>query len=533
VFRTRSDTEVIVHGFEEWGTRVVERLAGMFAFALFDRRAHRLFLARDRLGKKPLYLRREEGRILFGSELKAILADASVPRRVSPRALVEYLTLRYVPCPRTPLEGIEKLPPAHWLLAERGGRVTTGRYWDVSFAAPLRQDRRLWVEDVLAELDRAVRARLVSERPLGAFLSGGVDSSAIVTSMTRVSSESVQACAVGFAEQEFDERPFAREVARHAGVELFEEEVRPDPERDLELLAFHLDDLLSDSSALPTWHVSRAARARVTVALSGDGGDENFAGYRRYRFDLAENRVRSLIPAGVRGPLFASLSHLYPKADWLPRPLRFKRTLQNLALSPAEAYFRSVSATPPEEVFSILGPDVDVSGVDPFAALAAAWARADGEDPLSRVLYTDIHTNLTDDILAKVDRAAMAVGLEVRSPLLDHAFVELCARIPSSEKLWRGQGKAVFKAALRGRVPEQVLRRKKSGFSIPLRRWLNEDLSPSLDRMTAGEAAARHLSRERVATVVAEHRAGTRDHGELLWALLLFDKWHRRWIERA
>jgi asparagine synthase (glutamine-hydrolysing) len=532
-FRTRSDSEVILHGFEEWGPQVCERLLGMFAFAVYDRPRHRLFLARDRLGKKPLYVRRENGRILFGSELKAILADRSVPRRIRPQAVAEYLALRYVPAPGTVFEGIEKLPAAHWLLAEAGGKVSVQCYWRLSFADPLVQDRKKWIEDILGELDRATRVRLMSEVPLGAFLSGGIDSSAVVASMTRVGTGRVATCSVGFSDAAFDERPHAREMAAFLGADLSEALVTPDPERDLEVLAAHLDDPVGDSSALPTWHVSRITRQRVTVALSGDGGDENFAGYRRYRFDALENRVRRLLPRALRVPVFAGAAAMYPKADWLPRPLRFKRTLQNLARDPAEAYFRSVSCALPEDVAALLAPDAVAACGDPFVALRAAYARADGPDPLSRILATDIQTWLCDDILAKVDRTSMAVSLEVRAPLLDHRFMELCARIPSDEKLRRGEGKAIFKAALRGRLPDSCLDRRKQGFSVPLRRWTRGPLTGVLDQLLAGPTMGTWFRRERVAALLAAHRSGTADHSEILWSLLMFDRWHRRWVDAS
>jgi len=530
-FATRSDTEVLVHGFEQWGERVVERLEGMFAFAIHDRANHRLFLARDRLGKKPLYYRLEAGRLLFGSELKAILADRSVPRRVRLESLGEYLALRYVPQPHTLIEGVLKLPPAHWMMVDEGGRVRSERYWDLSFADPLDQGRRAWADTIAGELDRAVRARLISEVPLGAFLSGGIDSSAVVSSMTLAGAGPVKACSVGFADAEFDERPFAREAAQLFGADLEEAEVRPDPERDLETLVHHLDDPLADSSALPTWHVSRITRRRVTVALSGDGGDENFAGYRRYPFDVLENRVRGFLPRPLRRPVFSLAGALYPKADSLPRNLRWKRTLENLGRDPAEAYFRSVSCAVPEDVEALLTPEVALQGFDPFAALRRAYERADGPDSLSRVLYTDFHTWLPDDILAKVDRASMAVGLEVRCPLLDHRFVEMCARIPSSEKIRGGEGKAVFKDAIAERIPRGALTRPKQGFAIPAARWTRRELSGVLDRVQDGELARSYLRRERVSSLIAAHRAGRRDWSEILWSLLFLDRWHRRWIE--
>jgi asparagine synthase (glutamine-hydrolysing) len=519
-FQTKSDTEVLVWGWRAWGERLPERLRGMFAFALADEQRRCLFLARDRLGKKPLHWALVGQQLWFASELKALRHVPGLRRTLAPASLARFLCLRYVPEPDTIFREVHKLPAAHSLLFQ-DGRATLRRYWRLSFAGaagPARPAAEL-AEELRALLDEATRIRLTSEVPLGAFLSGGIDSQAVVESMARALPGPVVACVTGFAEKEFDERPHARVAARRFGAVLHESEVTPAEMLALDWHAATFDEPFSDASAIPTFHVSRAARAHVTVALSGDGGDEAFAGYRRYRFDRLEHRVRPMLPAAV----WSGLGALYPKADFLPRGLRFKRTLQNLGRDPALAYARSVCATLPEEALPLLAPELRAAAGDPFEPLLNAYRAADGPDPLARAAATDYATWLPGDVLAKVDRAAMAVGLEVRAPFLDHVLVEWAARLPSRLKLAGGRTKAFLRAALRGRLDQDTLRRRKQGFSVPLRGWLRGPVGAVLEQPATRARLGALLDVAALGRKLAAHRSGVADHGELLWACVVLD----------
>lgn len=523
-FRTNSDTEVLVHGWRAWGEALPERLRGMFAFAIVDESSHTLFLARDRLGKKPLYWTRNDGRLLFASEPKAILVHGDVSRRLDPRAVGEFLCLRYVPDPRTIFADLHKLPPAHSMTL-RNGRVSTRCYWRLSYAHTEQRSPSEWSDAILDKLDEAVRIRLMSEVPLGAFLSGGVDSFAVVESMARASDAAVIACTMGFDDPEFDERAFARLAAERTGAVLHEERITAEDLLDQSWFDGTFDEPFADSSAIPTYHVSRLARRHVTVALSGDGGDEAFAGYRRYKFDRVENRVRGLAPRA----LWAALGVAYPKLDWLPRFLRYKRTFQNLARDPALAYARSVSAVLPGELAPLLREAWSTAADDPLGAIVAAYRDADGDEPLARAAAADYATWLPGDILVKVDRASMAVSLEVRAPFLDHELVELAAQMPGALKLQGGVTKGFLRETLRARLGSETLDRKKQGFSVPLRRWMNGACGDALASSLGDDKLDAILDTGRIGALLAEHRAGVRDHADLLWNVLCLQRFCRRW----
>ena len=357
VFKTRSDTEVIVHLYEEEGENCFKRLRGMFAIAIWDARNRKLLLARDRVGKKPLFYFYDGRRIAFASEMKAILEIPGVPREIDPEAVSDYFSLLYIPAPKSIFKNIRKVLPGHYLVVSQNG-IRETEYWDLSFNQSLQLTEQAWCERLLETYREAVRIRLMSEVPLGAFLSGGVDSSSVVAVMAGLLNTPVTTCSIGFAEEEFNETDYAREIASRFKTDHHEHVVRPDAVGIVEKLAWHYDEPFADSSSVPTYYVSKAAREHVTVALSGDGGDENFAGYRRYYFDKRENSIRGLLPAAIRQPIFRALASLYPKADWAPRIFRGKATFQNLARSPIEAYFRSVSALKSELKEQILHGDL-------------------------------------------------------------------------------------------------------------------------------------------------------------------------------
>ena len=534
-FGTVSDTETIVHAWEEYGDACVTRLRGMFAFALWDARARRLLLARDRVGKKPLYYAHDGERLLFGSELKALLADPSVKRDLALEAIDDYLAFGAVPAPRTVYRGIAQVPPGHYLVWENG-RVTVTEYWDLVFQPGPERREADYLEELESVLDEAVRLRMVADVPLGAFLSGGVDSSAIVASMARQTSRPVQTTTVMFNERAFDEAAHARAVATALGTDHREVLVEPRAADVLPKLVWHLDEPFADSSALPTYYVSLAARQRVTVALSGDGGDEGFAGYeRRYGMNLLEDRVRRRLPRWFRRGLLGPAAAVWPKADRLPRPLRWKFVLRNLSLEPEQAFFHDMSLFTPGDKRHLLSDSFRraLGDHDPSALFARHFDRVRGLDHLSRILYVDTKAYLANDILVKVDRMSMANSLEVRAPLLDHRVLEFAATVPSALKYHATTSKYLLKRVVERRVPPSAVHRPKMGFSIPLAHWLRTDLRDTAhDLLLSPRAAGRdYFVPATVRTLWDHHQRGVRDHAHHLWALMMLEMWHRVFVD--
>jgi asparagine synthase (glutamine-hydrolysing) len=524
-FRTRSDTETVVHLYEEYGTDCFRRLRGMFAIALWDSRKRHLLLARDRVGKKPLYYSADGKRVLFGSELKALLAVGGVSRCMDNQALSDYFSLGYVPAPKTIYKSIRKVLPGHYLLASETDLSETA-YWDLSFANVETRTEDEWADSLRHQICEATRVRLMSDVPLGAFLSGGVDSSSIVAMMTHLMKRPVTTCSIGFEEEKYNEAGFARQVAEQFKSDHHEETVRPSALEILDKLVWHFDEPFADSSAIPTYYVSRVARQHVTVALGGDGGDESFAGYRRYMLDHFENRFRHYVPAALRSTVFGPLGNVYPALAWAPRVLRAKATFQSLSRTPLEGYFNSISYFRPAEKQRLFSSDFaqNLGGYDSMSVLAYHYERAGTDDLLSRIQYVDIKTYLPDDILAKVDRASMAVSLEVRAPLLDHHLLELAARIPSSLKLKGRSGKHIFKKAMARELPDGILNRKKMGFAIPLDRWFRNELK-DVAHSTLFDSADGILDQSFLKTIWNQHQKGLYDRSQHLWAVLMFRRW--------
>jgi asparagine synthase (glutamine-hydrolysing) len=530
-FKTGSDTEAIVHLYEEQGEDCIRSLRGMFAIAIWDARNRKLVLARDRVGKKPLFYFDDGSKIAFASEMKAILQFPGVPREIDPQAVADYFSLLYVPAPKSIFKHIRKVLPGHYVVASDNG-IREVEYWDINFSQTMGLTEEQWCQTLLDTYREAVRLRLISDVPLGAFLSGGVDSSSVVALMAQLSNSAVTTCSIGFEEKEFNELDFARQVASRFKTNHHEQLVRPDAVAIVEKLVWHYDEPFADSSAVPTYYVSQVARERVTVALAGDGGDENFAGYRRYYFDRRENTMRALVPSVIREPVFGTLASLYPKADWAPRILRGKATFENLARAPIEAYFRSVSALRPELKAQVLHQDLqsELNGYDSLDVLRYYYERADTEDPLSRIQYVDIKTYLTDDILVKVDRASMAHSLEVRAPILDHKLMELAASIPSSMKLRGMNGKYIFKKALKQVLPEAVLHRRKMGFAVPLTQWFRTDLKDLAHDVIFSRNGNHLLNEPTIKRVWQEHQSGFCNRSTELWTLLMFRLWEQQFM---
>jgi asparagine synthase (glutamine-hydrolysing) len=525
-FKTKSDTEVIVYLYQELGEAAIQELRGMFAIAIWDARNRQLLLARDRVGKKPLYYAYDGTRVVFASELKALLQVPQVNRDLDGEALSDYFSLLYVPAPKSIFREIRKVLPGHYLVVSDRG-VRDVEYWDLRLRHTEGVTERDWCERLLDVYREAVRIRLMSDVPLGAFLSGGVDSSSVVALMSGLMGNPVITTSIGFEEKEFDELNYARSVARQFATKHHEQIVAPDAVSIVEELAWHYDEPFADSSAVPTYYVSKEARRHVTVALSGDGGDENFAGYRRYLFDRAEQRIRGVMPSPIRRLLCGGVAAIYPKADWAPRWLRGKTTLENLACSHIEAYFRSVSGIAPSVKEAVLHPDVirALGGYDSVEVFRQYYGRAGTDDPLSRIQYVDIKTYLTDDILVKVDRASMANSLEVRAPLLDHKLMELAAAIPSGLKL-RGQtGKYIFKKALEALLPKDILYRPKMGFAIPMAGWFRRELRDFVADRILSRPDDGILEQRTVRRLWDEHQRGWRNRSTELWAILMFRLW--------
>ena len=536
-FRTRSDTEVIVHAWEAWGEKCVERFRGMFAFALWDRNRSTLFLARDRLGVKPLhYALLSDGTFIFGSELKSLLVHEALERDIDPCAVEEYFALGYVPEPRTIFKQARKLPPAHTLTVRRGAPLSDPvEYWDPRFTL----DHPLSLEEARAELavrlDESVRLRLISEVPLGAFLSGGVDSSAVVASMAAASPEPVNTCSISFSDPAYDESRYAQQVAERYRTRHFVDRVETEDFDLIDDLALLYDEPYADSSAIPTYRVCQLARKHVTVALSGDGGDENFAGYRRYRMHLAEERMRRIIPYSMRQPMFGLLGQIYPKADWAPRYLRAKSTFEALGRNSVEAYFHGMSIFRQDMRRRLFTPAFKskIGGYNAVEVFHRHARRANTEDPLALVQYLDLKTYLIGDINTKVDRASMAHSLEVREPLMDHPLVEWLGSLPSSLKVRGQEGKWLLKKAMEPRLPRDVLYRPKMGFAVPLAHWFRGPLHGRIREAVLGQRLSDTgwFDRRYLSQLVDQHQSGIRDHSAPLWTLLMFDAFLRNVLD--
>ena len=536
-FRTKSDTECIVNAWRAWGEDCVKRLRGMFALVLWDRSKQTLFMARDRLGVKPLfYSVLDDGLMLFGSELKSVLTHGGMRRDIDPLAIEEYFALGYVAEPRTIFKQAKKLSPGFMLSWRRGEAEPQPRpYWDVNFSL----GSAIGVEEACEELRRrlaeSVKLRMISEVPLGAFLSGGVDSSAVVATMAGLSNTPVRTCSIAFDDPKFDESQFAQIVADRYRTDHHVETVKSDDFDLIDTLAHLYDEPYADSSAIPTYRVCQLARKRVTVALSGDGGDETFGGYRRYRMHLMEERMRSSLPFGLRKPLFGALGRLYPKADWAPRMFRAKTTFEGLARSSVEAYFHSVGILrgPMRDMLFSDSLKRQLGGYDARAVFEHHAAKAQTDDPLALIQYLDLKTYLVGDINTKVDRASMAHSLEVREPLMDHPLVEWLATLPSNLKVRGNEGKFLLKKAMEPALSDDILYRPKMGFAVPLSRWFRGPLKQRVRESILGERllSTGWFNEGYLKHLVDAHDNGSRDYSAPLWTLLMFEAFLRQGVE--
>ena len=533
-FRTRCDTEVIVHAWEQWGEACVQRFRGMFAFAIWDRNKNTLFMARDRLGIKPLYYSiLPDGNLIFGSELKSLMIHPGLGRNIDPHAVEDYFAYGYVPEPKTIFQNTFKLSPGHSLTIKRGELIPQQReYWDVPFILHPEMDEAEASEELIRHLKEAVDIRLVAEVPLGAFLSGGVDSSAIVAMMAGLNESAVNTCSISFGDPKFNEASYAQQIADQYKTDHRVEQVDPDDFDLVGKLGGLYDEPYADSSAMPTYRLCELARKNVTVALSGDGGDENFAGYRRYRWHNYEEKIRSALPLGFRKPVFGALGHLYPKADWAPKMFRAKTTFEAMARDTSQGYLHSVSLFSDKQRSLLFNKSFksDLQGYNAVEVLRHHANRAPTDDPLSLVQYMDMKTYLVGDILTKVDRASMAHSLEVRVPLLDHKFVEWISGLPPQMKLKGTEGKYIFKKSLEPHLSQDILYRKKMGFGVPLASWFRGPLKEKVNTAILGEklSGTGMFNQKYLKHLVDQHQSGVRDYSAPIWSLLMFESFLHR-----
>jgi len=533
VFKTLTDTEAILHAYEEYGEACVERLIGMFAFAIYDEKRRRLFIARDRLGIKPLYYAKVNGEIYFGSELKVVLQHPGVPRALDMHALDQFLTLEYIPAPRSIVEHVQKLPPGHTLTYE-DGEITIKPYWSLDFQTTTQSDEESLEE--LTELIRdAVKLRMIADVPLGAFLSGGIDSSTVVSFMSELSSLPVKTFSIGFGDPTYNELPYARMVAEHYGTEHYEEYLEPDVLSLAERLIRHLDEPLGDFSILPTYLVSEVARKYVTVSLSGDGGDEIFAGYDTY---VAQNMARyyNYVPGPIREKVLPAIMSLVPPQSAKKGLInKAKRFIEGGALDPDLQHTRwmmFINDADKDNLYQA-GVRSAIATETPQDVMERYFLQARVADALAQQQYVDIKTYLADDILTKVDRMSMAVSLEARVPLLDHRVVEFAMRLPPHLRMDKGTTKVILRKLMANRLPEQVLNKPKEGFSIPIKQWLKTTLNPLMMDLLSQSSVQRrgYFHPATVERWIKEHMENKANHSHRLWALMVFELWQREVLD--
>ncbi|MGR8930583.1 MAG: XrtA/PEP-CTERM system amidotransferase [Gammaproteobacteria bacterium] len=532
VFRTHCDTEVILYAWQAWGEQCVERLRGMFAFGIWDRSRQTLFLARDRLGIKPLfYAQLSNGQLIFSSELKALSLHPLLPKEIDPTAIEDYFGFGYIPDPKTIYRNVYKLEPGYCLSIKHAQKQWQPKqYWDVSFESGSVLDATEAGEELIRRLREAVKIRMVADVPLGAFLSGGVDSSAVVAMMAGLSDDPVNTCSISFGDPKYNEAQFAAQVAERYNTAHRVEQVDPDDYSLIDRLSSIYDEPYADSSALPTYRVCELAKRQVTVALSGDGGDENLAGYRRYRWHTYEDRMRSLLPDALRVPMFSTLGKVYPKLDWAPKVLRAKSTLESIGRDSMQGYFHSVSVMSNELRGRLFSSRLK-SQLQGYQAIEVfrRYREQAPDHPLSMVQYLDIKTYLAGDILTKVDRASMAHALEVRVPILDHKLVEWMANLEPALKLNGREGKFIFKKALEAYLPNDILYRPKMGFAVPLSSWFRGPLKQRVQEALLGETLRQTdwFDDAFLKHMVNQHQAGLRDYSSPIWSLLMLDAFLR------
>lgn len=529
-FQTDTDGEVIVHGYEEYGEGVVKRLRGMFAFALWDRMNRKLFLARDRLGKKPLFYYYDKWKFVFASELKAILQDEEIARIINRNALWHYLSYGYVPSPASIFQDIYKLQPGHYLTCANR-KISVRQYWDIGFM-PEPNSEQYFIAEIRRQLEEAVKIRMVADVPLGAFLSGGIDSASVVAFMARHTEEPIKTFSIGFEESSFDETKYANMVAEQYHTDHHEFIVKANTVKILPKLIWHYDEPYADSSALPTYLLSQLTRKYVTVALNGDGGDENFAGYPRYMMESLLERWKQL-PSMVRTPV-ASLIRAWPDNSRSALLRRAKRFLDSSSLPKEEGYIKLMQVLDHNAKLDLCKENFQAHQENSNAMLQREFKFCKDKHFLNKLLYVDIKRYLPEDLLVKMDRATMAHSLEARSPYLDHLFMEFAATIPSSFKLRGLTKKYILKKALQPYLPRAILRRQKMGFGVPLGAWLRGELQETIPQVLLSKEALQrgYFRKEKLEAMLEQHQHQRKDFSAELWNLFCLELWHRQYVDQ-
>ena len=530
-FRGQSDTEVLLALYERIGKAVLDRINGFYALAIWDTVEKSLFLARDRLGKKPLYYSFNNGQLVFASEIKAMLQVPGMQRDIDQQAMVDFFHYQYVPDTKCIFSNMNKLPAGHWMEL-KNGKLEVKQYWDISFSGETSETEEEITATLLESLDKSVRSRMISDVPLGAFLSGGVDSSAIVGLMANAAKEPIKTCSIGFDEERFNELEHSKKIAEQFDTNHNEYIAKQNLENDFLEIARYFDEPFADASLIPTYYVSQLARKTVTVAISGDGGDENFAGYSKYMTDFQENRIRNKIPPLLRRTLFKSMANMIGRPNnTLLR--KANSLLSTLAAEPDQAFFSTNCFFNADLWQKIINDDLRsaTANYDPSEYTRQYYQAADTDDHLAKLLYTDIKTYLVGDILVKVDRMSMANSLETRAPLLDYKMMEYVATIPSSLKLHDGETKYILKKSLEKLLPNDILYRKKMGFSIPLADWLTHEFNNLFEEyvLASNAGIANYFDPKMVKSIWQAHLSGNHNYSDELWSLLIFETWWRNY----
>ncbi|MDT0593602.1 asparagine synthase (glutamine-hydrolyzing) [Glaciecola petra] len=535
VFTSGTDTEAILHLYMREGTNCLEKLNGMFAFAIWDKRENSLFIARDRLGKKPLYYLEHDDRFAFASEIKAILSLPNVPRDIRLDAVHDFFAYQYIPDPKSIFSHIHKLPPAHFMLIKDGHKTIT-KYWDLDFSRTSQKNESELKAELQTLINAATKRRMLSDVPLGAFLSGGVDSSGVVATMAKASQEPVKTCTIAFDDKKFNEAEFAASVAKQYNTEHHEFMVSQNVKESLEGIVAYFDEPFADPSLVPTFFVSELARQAVTVAIAGDGGDEVFAGYEKYHTDDLENKLRQKFPNWMRKKIFPPLANFFAKSE-LTVFRKAKSLLTSLSVSPEYGFYMTNSQMEDRQWQALINDETRQALGDyhPSTVTLDFYNSANGSDHLSKILYTDVKTYLTGGILVKVDRMSMANSLEVRAPILDREILEFAATVPSILKFNKGEKKYLLKEAFKEDLSDDILYRKKMGFSVPLADWFKNEIKESaqyylIDQV---EGLAEVFKLEKIKEYWQQHQQGQADHSAILWSMLMYEMWWHRYIKNA
>lgn len=522
-FNSSSDTEVLLKLYIDQGENLLKIIRGMFAFAVWDSYKKKLFIARDRIGKKPLYYHNNGGEFAFASELKSIMVLNGIKKDIDMTSVVDYLKYLFIPHPKTIYKDIYKLEPGHYLIY-KNGELIIKKYWDIDFHADEGRSENDVAEELLSIIEDSVKCRLISDVPLGAFLSGGIDSSGVVSLMAKATSgKPVSTCTIGFDSKKHNEATDAKFFSESLKTNHHEHYIKNEPSKIIRKLVWHFDEPFADSSMVPTYYVSSLARKNVTVAISGDGGDESFAGYEKYSIDMMENRVRRYIPHDLLN-FFNKATNNHGRGL-----LKKVNSLTGSALkNPDQAFYVTNTFLSDHQLNSLLNDDIQriVKGYDPSNHIKRYYNSCHSNDHLSKILYTDLKMYLPGDILAKVDRMSMANSLEVRSPLLDHKVIEYAARIPSSMKMKYGNKKHILKEAFKRILPEEILKRKKHGFDVPLNRWFRNDLKNiAHDVLFNQKEMNLFFNNDQIRKIWFDHQSGKFENGTVLWTLMIFSLW--------